>query len=67
MMTPTLTQLNSEDIIQLANKYWSSDGSQFHQFDSKLIEDIYKNEILSSHFSVKRIMPVSYTHLTLPT
>lgn len=62
VMKPTLTQLNSEDIIQLANKYWSSDGSQFHQFDSKLIEDIYKNQILSSHFSVKRIMLLEMSH-----
>ncbi|EDO34933.1 predicted protein [Nematostella vectensis] len=57
---PTVEQISSDSITQLAQKYWSKDGKKL-KFDPKVIEQIYKEEIKGNKFSVRRLMLLEFS------
>ena len=48
--TPTVEQISSDTLTQIANKYWSKqdDEGELEKYDSNLIEDIYINELVKT-------------------
>ncbi|XP_018395244.1 PREDICTED: intron-binding protein aquarius-like [Cyphomyrmex costatus] len=59
---PTVEQINSDRITQLANKYWAPHTTNKHlAFDSQVVDDIYVQEICASKFSVRRIMMLEFS------
>jgi hypothetical protein len=49
---PTVDQIAKDTITQIAYKYWSQvdESTTLEPFDSNLIVDIYKNELLGSKY-----------------
>ncbi|CAG9134017.1 unnamed protein product [Plutella xylostella] len=59
---PTVSQINSDRITQLANQYWSPQTKENHlPYDAAIVESIYQAEILGSNFSVRRIMMLEFS------
>ncbi|KAJ8912547.1 hypothetical protein NQ315_006618 [Exocentrus adspersus] len=60
--TPTVQQIISDRITQLAEKYWSPNSQEQHlAFDPDVIEDIYMQDIRGSNFSIRRIMVLEFS------
>ncbi|XP_076342913.1 LOW QUALITY PROTEIN: RNA helicase aquarius [Tachypleus tridentatus] len=61
-MSPTVEQINADVVTQLANQYWAPHSRDpWLEFDSKVIEKIYVNEILGSGFAIRRIMLLEFS------
>ncbi|CAD6201771.1 GSCOCG00002767001-RA-CDS [Cotesia congregata] len=59
---PTVEQITSDHITQIASKYWTPRETDSHlPFDKQIIEDIYIQEICASKFSIRRIMMLEYS------
>ncbi|XP_066599155.1 RNA helicase aquarius [Prorops nasuta] len=59
---PTVEQINSDRITQLANKYWAPHTMDNHlPFGPQVVEDIYVQEICASKFSIRRIMMLEFS------
>ncbi|XP_017331417.1 RNA helicase aquarius isoform X3 [Ictalurus punctatus] len=58
---PSVEQINAEYVTQLSNKYWAPHAKNKLPFDSKVIEDIYQNEILKSKFAIRKIMLLEFS------
>ncbi|KAK0164394.1 hypothetical protein PV328_003030 [Microctonus aethiopoides] len=59
---PTIEQINSDRITQLAHKYWAPHTVESHlPFSSQIVEDIYIQEICASKFSIRRIMMLEFS------
>ncbi|XP_043273212.1 RNA helicase aquarius [Venturia canescens] len=59
---PTVEQINSDRITQLANKYWAPHTTEKHlPFNAQIVEDIYIQEICASKFSIRRIMMLEFS------
>ncbi|XP_008556253.1 RNA helicase aquarius [Microplitis demolitor] len=59
---PTVEQITSDHITQIASKYWTPQDSDSHSpFNKHVIEDIYIQEICASKFSIRRIMMLEYS------
>lgn len=60
--TPTVDQIISDRITQLANQYWAPYSAGTHlPFDAAIVEDIYFKEILNSKFSIRRVMMLEFS------
>ena len=58
----TVEQIARDTLTKISNKYWSqSSNEQLAEYEAKLIDDIYLNEILGSKFSLKRIMLLEFS------
>ncbi|KAK0157108.1 hypothetical protein PV327_011386 [Microctonus hyperodae] len=54
---PTVEQMNSDRIIQLANNHWALCRVESHPpFKPQIVGDIYIQEICTSKCSIRRIM-----------
>ncbi len=61
-VAPTVEQIQSDIITRLANQYWAPYSTiERLPFDPKIIEDVYKNELLGSKFSTKRVMLLEFS------
>ncbi|XP_058799863.1 RNA helicase aquarius [Phymastichus coffea] len=59
---PTVQEINSDEITQLANKYWAPHTADSHlQFSAQIVDNIYINEISVSKFSIRRIMMLEFS------
>ncbi|XP_073783162.1 RNA helicase aquarius isoform X2 [Danio rerio] len=58
---PSVSQINAEFVTQLSNKYWAPHVKNKLPFDSKIIEEVYQNEILKSKFSIRKIMLLEFS------
>ncbi|XP_062863448.1 RNA helicase aquarius isoform X2 [Trichomycterus rosablanca] len=58
---PSVTQINAEYVTQLANKYWAPHVKNKLPFDSKVVEDVYQNEIVNSKFAIRKIMLLEFS------
>ncbi|KAF5271727.1 hypothetical protein FQA39_LY08050 [Lamprigera yunnana] len=62
IVAPTVEQLNSDRITELAEMYWAPHSITNHRpFDSNIIEDIYTQDICGSNFSIRRIMVLEFS------
>ncbi|KAK7598066.1 hypothetical protein V9T40_006301 [Parthenolecanium corni] len=60
--TPTVDQIISDRITQLANQYWAPYSAGSHlPFNADVIENIYFKEILLSKFSIRRVMMLEFS------
>ncbi|XP_019770956.2 RNA helicase aquarius isoform X1 [Dendroctonus ponderosae] len=59
---PTVQQIQTDRLTQLAEKYWAPHSEQKHeQFNPDVIEDIYMQDIRGSNFSIRRIMVLEFS------
>ncbi|KAK3563005.1 hypothetical protein QTP86_013270 [Hemibagrus guttatus] len=58
---PSVAQINAEYVTQLSNKYWAPHAKNKLPFDSKVVEDVYQNEILKSKFAIRKIMLLEFS------
>ncbi|XP_013384354.1 intron-binding protein aquarius-like [Lingula anatina] len=59
---PTVEQIQSDIITQLANQYWSPQrGATRLPFNPKIIDDIYQKEILGTKFAMRRTMMLEFS------
>ncbi|XKL64533.1 hypothetical protein PGB90_004619 [Kerria lacca] len=59
---PTVDQIISDRITQLASQYWAPNSEGLHlQFNPGIIEDIYFKEIVQSKFSIRRVMMLEFS------
>ncbi|KAG5894903.1 hypothetical protein JTB14_030608 [Gonioctena quinquepunctata] len=62
IIAPTVQQIISDRITELAEKYWAPHSKQKHlPYDPDVIEDIYMQDIRGSNFSVRRIMILEFS------
>ncbi|KAJ8928414.1 hypothetical protein NQ314_019003 [Rhamnusium bicolor] len=62
VITPTVEQIISDRITQLAEKYWAPHSKEKHlEYDPNIIEDIYMQDIRGSNFSIRRIMVLEFS------
>ncbi|KAJ8982909.1 hypothetical protein NQ317_004563 [Molorchus minor] len=63
VIAPTVQQIISDRITQLAEKYWAPHTQDKHlDFDPDVIEDIYMQDIEeASNFSIRRIMVLEFS------
>ncbi|XP_018567368.1 intron-binding protein aquarius isoform X2 [Anoplophora glabripennis] len=62
VVAPTVQQIISDRITQLADKYWAPNSLEQHvDFDPEVIEDIYMQDIRGSNFSIRRIMVLEFS------
>nr|XP_058954982.1 RNA helicase aquarius-like [Pocillopora verrucosa] len=57
---PTVEQISSDRITKLASQYWAP-GESKKPFNPQIVDDIYKDEIKGSKFSVKRAMLLEFS------
>lgn len=59
---PTVEQIQSDVITQLANQYWAPFSSvPKKDYDPQIIDNIYRKELIGSNFSSKRIMLLEFS------
>ncbi|XP_043929809.1 RNA helicase aquarius isoform X2 [Protopterus annectens] len=58
---PTVSQINAEFVTQLANKYWAPHVKKKLAFDSMVIEEVYQKEMVTSKYSVRKIMLLEFS------
>ncbi|XP_030764098.1 RNA helicase aquarius [Sitophilus oryzae] len=62
IVTPTVQQIQTDRITQLAEKYWAPHTVENHfEFEPNVIEDIYMTDIRGSNFSIRRIMVLEFS------
>lgn len=57
---PTVEQISSDQITQLANQYWAP-GEGKKSYKPQIVDDIYRKEIKGSKFAVKRVMLLEFS------
>lgn len=59
---PTLAQIKTDKLTLLANQYWSPHTSDTHlPFDSQIISDIYKNDIMKTESTMRNIIMLEFS------
>jgi len=59
---PTVDQIHADRLTQLANKYWAPHTQKKHEdYDPAVVKDIYKEDLIGTNFSVKRIMMLEFS------
>lgn len=59
---PTVAQIKSDKLTLLANQYWSSNESNKHlPFDSEIITDIYRNDIIGNSSRLRNIILLEFS------
>lgn len=59
---PTVAQIKSDKLTLLANQYWSSSETDKHlPFDSAIITDIYRNDIIGSTSRLRNIILLEFS------
>ncbi|XP_077992997.1 RNA helicase aquarius-like [Glandiceps talaboti] len=59
---PTVQQINADVLTQLASNYWAPHSNLPRKpFDVKVIEDIYRKELLGSKFAIRRVMLLEFS------
>ena len=59
---PTVDQIQGDNLTSLAKTYWAPGAKQAHKpFSIEVVEQIYKNDIKGSNFSIKRIMMLEFS------
>ncbi|KAK2168383.1 hypothetical protein LSH36_17g07036 [Paralvinella palmiformis] len=59
---PTVEQIQSDIITQLANQYWAPYSTVPRAaYNPKVIEDVYRKEILGTKFSIRRVMLLEFS------
>ncbi|XP_066245723.1 RNA helicase aquarius [Euwallacea similis] len=59
---PTVQQIQTDRITQLAEKYWAPHAAAQHtSFDPEVIEDVYMQDIRGSNYSIRRIMVLEFS------
>lgn len=59
---PTVLQIQTDRITQLAEKYWAPHTVEHHlPFDAEVVEDIYMQDIRGSNYSIRRIMVLEFS------
>ena len=59
---PTVDQIQGDNLNSLAKKYWAPGAKQAHApFAIEVVEQIYKNDMKGSNFSIKRIMMLEFS------
>ncbi|XP_006823851.1 RNA helicase aquarius [Saccoglossus kowalevskii] len=59
---PTVEQINADVLTQLASLYWAPHSTLPRKsYDPKVIEDIYKKELLGSKFAIRRVMLLEFS------
>lgn len=59
---PTVEQIQTDVITQLANRYWAPFSEQPRlPYSSKIVEDIYRRELISTKFSTRRVMLLEFS------
>jgi intron-binding protein aquarius len=64
MPTPTVDQIENDQLTQISLKYWSPSAettTKVEPFSSKLIDDIYSNELVKTNYSMKRIVMLEFS------
>jgi len=59
-VVPTVEQIVSDQITQLANQYWAP-GVKKRDYKPQVVDDIYRKEIKGSKFAVKRVMLLEFS------
>lgn len=57
---PTVEQISSDRITKLAGQYWAP-GESKKPYNLQIVDDIYRDEIKGSKFSVKRAMLLEFS------
>jgi len=59
---PTVDQIQSDNLTALAKTYWAPHTAKNHvDYNPDVVEEIYKNDIKGSSFSIKRIMMLEFS------
>ncbi|XP_054758837.2 RNA helicase aquarius-like [Lytechinus pictus] len=59
---PTVEQLNADFLTQLGSRFWAPNSPTPHlAYDPKVIEDVYKKELLKNKFAARRIMVLEFS------
>ncbi|CAH1791178.1 unnamed protein product [Owenia fusiformis] len=61
-IAPTVEQIQSDIITRLANQYWAPYSNVPRlPYEPKIVEDIYKKELLATRFASRRVMLLEFS------
>jgi len=59
---PTVDQIQADNLTALAKTYWSPATAKNHvEYNATVVDEIYKNDIKGSNYSIKRIMMLEFS------
>ncbi|EDV21748.1 uncharacterized protein TRIADDRAFT_30088, partial [Trichoplax adhaerens] len=61
VVAPTVQQIQNDVLTEYAIKYWAPHSSEKAPYDPEIIEKIYKEEMLGSKFSIRRMVLLEFS------